>query len=158
MLLRRLSMAAKASKPIFQEHLPLETIVEKLNCGELFKSSLRIHQKHHSIAFLANPVKSEKDILVEGSNQNRAFNGDLVAFEILPREKWKLNRSELMTHLIGDSSKGSDLPVMGQDEITSNGKSYNAGNVEDKFLQKTAKVVGIIEKIHPRKAMGYGKV
>ncbi|XP_063675436.1 DIS3-like exonuclease 2 [Bolinopsis microptera] len=158
MILRRLSMAARALKPIYQEHLPLETIVEKLNFGELFKSTLRIHQKHHSIAFLSNPVKSEKDFLVEGNNQNRAFNGDLVAFEILPRENWKLNKSELMTNLIGNSSKDTDLPVMGQDEISFQGKSYNALNVEDKFLQKTAKIVGIIEKIHPRKAMGYAKV
>ena len=150
-------MAARASKQIYQEHLPLETIVERLNSGELFKSTLRINQKRHTIAFLANPVKNEKDLLVEGSDQNRAFNGDLVAFKILPRDKWKLNRSELLTSLIANSSKEVDLPVMDQNEISFQGKIYNVRNVEDKYLQKTAAVVGIIEKIHPRKAMGYAK-
>ena len=151
-------MAARGPKSIYQEHLPLETIVEKLNNGDLLKSTLRIHQKHHGIAFLANPVKSERDILVEGNNQNRAFNGDLVAFEILPKENWKLNKSELLTSLIGNSTKEADLPIMGQNEIKFQGKTYDATNVEEKYLQKTAKVVGIIEKVHPRKAMGYGKV
>ncbi|KAL5265298.1 hypothetical protein ACHWQZ_G006138 [Mnemiopsis leidyi] len=158
MLLCRFLMAARGPKSIYQEHLPLETIVEKLNNGDLLKSTLRIHQKHHDIAFLANPVKSERDILVEGNNQNRAFNGDLVAFEILPKENWKLNKSELLTSLIGNSTKEADLPIMGQNEIKFQGKTYDATNVEEKYLQKTAKVVGIIEKVHPRKAMGYGKV
>ena len=150
-------MAASKNKAIYEEYLPLETIVEKLNSGDLHKSILRINQKRHTIAFLSNPTKSGKDIFVEDTHQNRALNGDLVAFQILPKEKWKLNKPELISDLIGLNAN-SKLPVIGDNEVQFEGKIYNARNVEEKFLQKTAKVVGIIEKIHPRKAMGYAKV
>ena len=158
MIIRRFAAMYKTLKPIYEEHIPLETIVENLNSGILQKSTIRINQKMHSLAFLSNPNKNEKDLVVEGVNQNRSFNGDLVAYKILPKEKWKLNKAELVTYLIGSGGSGSEYPVLGSDNVTFQGKVYTSENVEEKYLQKSAKVVGIIEQIHPRKAMGYAKV
>ena len=157
-LIRQLSnMAKNKVKAIYEEHLPLEVIVEQLNSGLLQKSTLRINQKAHLISFLSNPNKNEKDIVVEGVYQNRAFSGDLVAYQILPKEKWKLNKADLVADLISPSNGVSEYPVVGSNDVTFCGKIYNSENVEEKYLQKSAKVVGIIEKVHPRKAMGYAK-
>ena len=149
-------MAKKQAKRIYEPYLELEEMVDGINRGNFIQSTIRINQKNYNIAFIANPEKGQKDILVEKHHKNRALNGDIVVAKLLDREHWKLNKSELTSSLMGSGTES--MPVIGENSVTYDNKEYNVDNVEEKFLQKTATIVGILEKKHPRKAMGYAKV
>ena len=149
-------MAKKQAKRIYEPYLELDEIVDGINRGNFIQSTIRINQKNHNIAFIANPEKGQKDILVEKHHKNRALNGDIVVAKLLEREHWKLNKGELTSSLMGSGTES--MPVIGENSVTYDNKEYNVDNVEEKFLQKTATIVGILEKKHPRKAMGYAKV
>ena len=86
--------------------------------------------------------------------KNRALNGDLVAYEILPKDQWKLRKTDLALSLVG-GDKSSEVPVQMSNEVKYRGVIHTVHTVDEQFLQRTAKVVGILEKVHTRKAMGY---
>eukprot|EP00116_Pleurobrachia_bachei_P002052 sb/3462314/ len=144
------------SKVIYEDYRPLEELVRGLNNGSLSRSTLRINQKNHVISFVTGDSASDKDILIEGTFKNRALNGDQVAYEILPKDQWKLRKTDLALSLVGGDKSG-EVPVQMSNEVKYRGVIHTVHTVEEQFLQRTAKVVGILEKVHTRKAMGYAK-
>ena len=148
-------------KVIFENHLSLQELVQRFNDGTVHKGSIRINAKNYHYAFASNPLgaKAAKDVVFENtSSRNRALQNDIIGFEILPRAQWKVDKQALAEFLILTNPKAKDKPVQTEAGVEFMGQSYNVNNVEERFLQTTAKVVGIFEKKHPRKAMGYAKV
>lgn len=73
----------------FEPYISLEECSEKLEHGELVKSSIRINPRAYTESF-ANDPAGLRDINISGmENRNRAMNGDIVAVEIFPEDQWK---------------------------------------------------------------------
>ena len=76
----------------FDPYISHEEYLERLSDGDLITNNIRINPRNFRLAYLTNPLhESEaRDIVIEGVEaRNRAFPGDEVAVQILPREEWR---------------------------------------------------------------------
>ena len=160
-------------KKIFEEFWSKEKVSDSLKRGEVYKGNLRISTKNYEMAWVSLPG-FKRDIVILGmAPRNRALDGDIVALEILKKENWKIMHNEMkynedmvedtaekLTRLQltseeeenGDEEKGGGT-LPGSPKSPS--KNIDINEVPDQYLQRTAKVVYIIEKKHPRIACGY---
>ncbi|KAM9720259.1 DIS3-like exonuclease 2 [Menidia menidia] len=170
-----------SKKQVFEPYMTFEEVSHGLKRGELLQGQLRINPKKYHEAFVPSPDDS-RDIFLDGIvARNRALNGDVVVVKVLPQEQWKVVRSD--TDCESDTQtdharktaprktnpSGSEDQVSDQDELVSNSRNTaladTVGQLEDPstprsnggILQKTAKVVYIVEKKHSRAATGFLK-
>ena len=160
-------------KKIFEEYWSKEKISDALKQGEVYKGSLRISAKNYEMAWVSLPG-FKRDIVILGMvPRNRALDGDIVALEILEKENWKIMHNEMKYNedMVEDTAeKLTRLQVTSEEEENdgeekgggtvpgspkSPSKKIDINEVPDQYLQRTAKVVYIIEKKHPRIACGY---
>ncbi|XP_072219134.1 DIS3-like exonuclease 2 isoform X1 [Leuresthes tenuis] len=179
-----------SKKQVFEPYMTSEEVSHGLKRGELLQGQLRINPKKYHEAFIPSPDDA-RDIFLDGIvARNRALNGDIVVVQILPREQWKVVRSD--TDCEGASESDTQMERVAQtaqkktngaprrgvaaedqrnDQDEPGGKYVNtslAGAVEHledpstprssgEILQKTAKVVFIVEKKHSRAVTGFLK-
>ncbi|GAB9467327.1 Dis3-like exonuclease 2 [Globisporangium polare] len=75
--------------PVYVEYAEHETVLEGLENGTYFQGRLRVNSRYRMDGYVTVDGIS-MDILVKGmEDRNRAFDGDLVAIELLPDEEWK---------------------------------------------------------------------
>ncbi|XP_068945394.1 DIS3-like exonuclease 2 isoform X2 [Petaurus breviceps papuanus] len=198
---------------IFEAYMSKENVSAGLKRGILIQGVLRINPKKYHEAFIPSP-DGTRDIFIDGVvARNRALNGDVVAVELLPKDRWKVIKTE-------DSDKGADavsesevseelletppaqlwrrrtghspeviLETQLNDSETEDGQEHGPGvpadgarergneNADaqsapqgnlpklqdprlcpDSLLQRSAKVVYILEKKHSRAATGFLKL
>uniref|UniRef100_A0A8C7Y816 DIS3-like exonuclease 2 n=1 Tax=Oryzias sinensis TaxID=183150 RepID=A0A8C7Y816_9TELE len=130
-------------KQVFEPYMTVEDVSHGLKRGELIQGQLRINPKKYHEAFIPSPY-DKWDIFLEGVEaRNRALNGDIVVVELLPQEQWKVITYD---HLSQNSKS------LKYERQWSEGSSTPQTN--EKTLQKTAKVVYIVEKKHSRAVTG----
>ncbi|XP_038134792.1 DIS3-like exonuclease 2 isoform X1 [Cyprinodon tularosa] len=170
----------RAKKHVFESYMSFEEVSHGLKRGELYQGPIRINPKNYNEAFIPSPDNTH-DIFLDGVvARNRALNGDIVVVQILPREQWKVVRSD--TDCDGTSESDTQAEHMQQ---TGHGPTTNptvedqssdpeelirkadrGKHVEDpstsrpntEILQRTAKVVYITEKKHSRAVTGHLKL
>ena len=157
-------------RPLYEAYWPLEKVSAALKRQELVKGVLRISPRNYELAWVTVPGL-KRDVVLEGMlRRNRALNGDIVALEILPKQKWRIMKDELDYNGItldinyieetiggldslslspGNESQSPSTPASGHID-----KHINVDQVPEEFLQRTGKVVYIIEKKHSRVASG----
>ncbi|KAE8291272.1 DIS3-like exonuclease 2 [Larimichthys crocea] len=172
-----------SKKQVFESYMTFEEVSHGLKRGELIQGQLRINPKKYHEAFIPSPDDT-RDIFLDGIvARNRALNGDIVVVEILPREQWKVVKSD--TDCEGASESENTVQTVlkktahtprpdvnvedqssDQDEVISKSTLADTGEpLEDpstprpngEILQKTAKVVYIVEKKHSRAVTGFLK-
>ncbi|XP_053567888.1 DIS3-like exonuclease 2 [Bombina bombina] len=196
-------------RSIFETYMLKEDVAAELKRGQLIQGSLRINPKKFHEAFLPSP-DGLRDIFIDGVvSRNRALNGDVVVVKLLPREQWKVIKSDASDSdgvavrcqpqqspslQCGNDEAGSpDVIIEAQyDSGTEEGNASSLADcvqnrnltssskvstepdkttgvekkvsnitdprlLPDSCLQKTAKVVYIIEKKHSRAATGFIK-
>ncbi|KAL4608149.1 DIS3-like exonuclease 2 isoform X1 [Arapaima gigas] len=179
-------------KQVFEAYMSSEEVSAGLKRGELVQGPLRINPKKYHEAFIPSP-DGLRDIFLDGvAARNRALNGDVVVVKILPRDQWKVMKSDTDGEGSSEQESGTDRAGApagskvdgpspdviveaqysdGEEEqadtlatrvekmnIGASGSVCNCGQPEtvaDKFLQRTAKVVYIVEKKHSRAATGF---
>ncbi|KAJ8274659.1 hypothetical protein COCON_G00092840 [Conger conger] len=196
-------------KPVFEAYMCTEDVSAGLKRRELVQGQLRINPKKYHEAFIPAP-DGMRDIFLDGIvARNRALNGDVVVVKILPREQWKVVKSDTD----GEGASEPETPRSGQKagqpsspdvivegqytdvaedqpdgaaaqcrdttealerlklnttgshcQSNSEGSnkdiacgSTNPCTVSEKCLQRTAKVVYIVEPKHSRAATGFLK-
>ncbi|KAM3605193.1 uncharacterized protein V6R79_022077 [Siganus canaliculatus] len=179
-------------KQVFESYMTLEDVSHGIKRGELIQGQLRINPKKYHEAFIPSPDDA-RDIFLEGIvARNRALNGDIVVVQILPRDQWKVMRSDTDCEGLSESEtqikenkvktgKKNAAGVPKPDDVVDE-QSTNKDEVIPKvqnisltkttgeplqdtsiqgsngeILQKTAKVVYIVEKKHSRAATGFLK-
>ncbi|KAK2822031.1 hypothetical protein Q5P01_022096 [Channa striata] len=175
-----------SKKPVFESYMTLEEVSHGLKRGELIQGQLRINPKKYLEAFIPSPDDS-RDIFLDGIvARNRALNGDIVVVRVLPRDQWKVVRSDTDCENTSESENQrepightalkntectlrSDVVVedqcSDQDELQKTTPPHTGRLPEDtstprvngEVLQKTAKVVYIVEKKHSRAVTGFLK-
>ncbi|XP_059200802.1 DIS3-like exonuclease 2 [Centropristis striata] len=173
-----------SKKQVFESYMTLEEVSHGLKRGELIQGQLRINPKKYHEAFVPSPDDT-RDIFLDGIvARNRALNADIVVVQILPREQWKVVRSDTdcdgasesetqKENMVQRAQKRPDVIVedrgSDQDDIIRKVQSTTLTDtgepLEDpstprpngEILQKTAKVVYIVEKKHSRAVTGFLK-
>ncbi|KAM9844322.1 DIS3-like exonuclease 2 isoform 1-T2 [Aulostomus maculatus] len=83
-----------SKKQVFESYMTSEEVSHGLKRGELIQGQLRINPKKYHEAFIPSP-DDRRDIFLDGIvARNRALNGDIVVVQVLPREQWKVLRSD----------------------------------------------------------------
>uniref|UniRef100_A0A3Q2QXN8 DIS3-like exonuclease 2 n=1 Tax=Fundulus heteroclitus TaxID=8078 RepID=A0A3Q2QXN8_FUNHE len=179
----------RARKQVFESYMSLEEVSHGLKRGELYQGQLRINPKNYTEAFVPSPDDT-RDIFLDGVvARNRALNGDIVVVEILPRDQWKVVRSDTDCDSTSESDTQTKHVAPTAQNSTRHAPTPNAA-AEDQssdpeelvrphdvsfpatgerqedpsttrasaeILQKTAKVVYIVERKHSRAVMGHLK-
>ncbi|XP_035861053.1 DIS3-like exonuclease 2 isoform X2 [Sander lucioperca] len=176
-----------SKKQVFESYMAFEEVSHGLKRGELIQGQIRINPKKYHEAFVPSPDDT-RDIFLDGIvARNRALNGDIVVVQILPREQWKVVRSDtdcdgtsesesLKENIVQKKTARTPRPDVtvedqcsDQDELIRKVQNTTLTDtvepLEDpstprpngEILQKTAKVVYIVEKKHSRAVTGFLK-
>ncbi|XP_068165928.1 DIS3-like exonuclease 2 [Antennarius striatus] len=164
-------------KPVFESYMSPQEVSQRLKRGELLQGQLRINPKKYHEAYISPPDDSW-DIFLDGvAARNRALNGDVVAVQLLPRAQWKVVRadpegegsseSDVQKEALACSDVGGVSRALEGTSLTATGEPLEgppAPSSEEgppapsgERLQRTAKVVYIVERKHSRAAVGFLK-
>uniref|UniRef100_A0AAX7TLQ7 DIS3-like exonuclease 2 n=1 Tax=Astatotilapia calliptera TaxID=8154 RepID=A0AAX7TLQ7_ASTCA len=158
-----------SKKQVFDAYMTSEEVSHGLKRGELIQGQLRINPKKYNEAFIPSPDDT-RDIFLDGIvARNRALNGDIVVVQVLPREQWKVVRSD--TDCEGASE--SDTPTVQTAAKKTKSTPSSAVSVEEQCSDRDEQnnkyqnisgsintlvtVVYIVEKKHSRAATGFLK-
>ncbi|XP_078402118.1 exosome complex exonuclease RRP44 [Cetorhinus maximus] len=81
----------ESARLIFTEHLPLSRIHQGIKSNRYFQGTFRANRDNYleATVWIHGEEGKSKEILVQGlRNLNRAIHEDVVAVELLPKEKW----------------------------------------------------------------------
>lgn len=128
-------------KVIYTEHKPMSEITAGLHSRIYHQGKLRVNRYNPFEAYVGSESIGDEIIIYGRSNMNRAFDGDIVAVELLPQEQWQEEKSLLLAdeedepeedvHLVPGSA--DDAPrvanLEGSDGTTNSAASRPAGRV-----------------------------
>ncbi|CAA3018426.1 exosome complex exonuclease RRP44 homolog A, partial [Olea europaea subsp. europaea] len=80
-------------KVIYPEHKPMSEITAGLHRGIYHQGKLRVNRFNPFEAYVGSESIGEEIIICGRANMNRAFDGDVVAVELLPQEQWQEEKS-----------------------------------------------------------------
>ncbi|KAI5066926.1 hypothetical protein GOP47_0017454 [Adiantum capillus-veneris] len=76
-------------KVIYPEHRPMSEITSGLQRRIFYQGKLRVN-RYNTLEAYVNSESIDEEIIIYGRiNMNRAFDGDVVAVELLPEDQWK---------------------------------------------------------------------
>ncbi|CUM63336.1 uncharacterized protein PRCAT00000908001 [Priceomyces carsonii] len=142
----------------YPEYFSDARIMGGIKGGTMYQGILNVSTYNILEASVATPAFKKPLLIIGSKNLNRAFNGDSVIVELLPKEKWR----EPSTTIMDESSIGANDIT---DEVSEDEGEQIGGIISDKErrmlaqealkatdekvqkrLQPTAKVVGIIRR------------
>ncbi|KAL5984268.1 Exosome complex exonuclease RRP44 A [Asimina triloba] len=80
-------------KVIYSEHKPMSEITSGLHRGIYHQGKLRVNRYNPFEAYVGSESIGDEIIIHGRNNMNRAFDGDIVAVELLPQEQWTEGKS-----------------------------------------------------------------
>ncbi|ONL93256.1 Exosome complex exonuclease RRP44 homolog A [Zea mays] len=80
-------------KVIYNEHKPMSEITSGLRCGIYHQGKLRVNRYNPFEAYVGSESIGDEIVIRGRSNMNRAFDGDIVAVELLPQDQWHESKS-----------------------------------------------------------------
>ncbi|KOM40668.1 hypothetical protein LR48_Vigan04g086600 [Vigna angularis] len=75
-------------KVIYSEHKPMSEITSGLHRGIYHQGKLRVNRYNPFEAYVGRESIGDEIVIYGRSNMNRAFDGDIVAAELLPQDQW----------------------------------------------------------------------
>lgn len=134
-------------KVIYTEHKPMSEITSGLHRGIYHQGKLRVNRYNPFEAYVGSESIGEEIIIRGRSNMNRAFDGDIVAVELLPKDQWHEGESinpaeeedeEEDVHLVPGSA--DDAP-RNTDPVAA-----ASGSLNPVSSRTSGRVVGIIKR------------
>ncbi|KAL3845034.1 hypothetical protein ACJIZ3_002437 [Penstemon smallii] len=135
-------------KTIYPEHKPMSEITSGLHRGIYHQGKLRVNRYNPFEAYVGSESIGDEIVVYGRSNMNRAFDGDIVAVELLPQEQWQEEKSLVIAN--DEDEEGDDVhlaPSSADDapRVT----NLNQVSTEDKNAmpaRPSGRVVGIIKR------------
>ncbi|GAB2279377.1 Exosome complex exonuclease RRP44 A [Dionaea muscipula] len=141
-------MRPSKRKIIFSEHKPMSEITSGLHRGIYHQGKLRVNRYNPLEAYVGSESIGDEIILYGRANMNRAFDGDIVAVELLPQDQWheekalliadEEDQEEEVVHLVPNSA--DDAPRNTSVVQISDGDTTTAPG------RPSGRVVGIIKR------------
>ncbi|GAU42819.1 hypothetical protein TSUD_185770 [Trifolium subterraneum] len=95
-------------KVIYSEHKPMSEITSGLHRGVYHQGKLRVNRYNPFEAYVGSESIGDEIIIYGRSNMNRAFDGDIVAVELLPQDQWQGEKS---LSIAGEEDEDEDEEV-----------------------------------------------
>lgn len=117
-------------KKIYDEHKAINDILAGLKSGIYHQGSLRVSRFNPFEGWVGSESIGS-DILISGRvDMNRALDGDIVAVELLPMDKWKGPSSKLPSSSSRQAANGEDRREDGGEEEGEGGAEDDEGGAE----------------------------
>ena len=145
--------SSAGSSAMFAEHLDANAIKDGLAGGRLIKGGVRTSLYNPFEAHVTNEATGESVLLSGRSAMNRAFDGDVVAIEVLPESEWIRPGSKIVTEIAEEDKAETPKEEDGSLE-TGGGLAPETAEETDVTVTAakaagvvpTGKVVGIIRR------------
>ncbi|VDK44606.1 unnamed protein product [Cylicostephanus goldi] len=140
------SMAAYDSssaggKIIFENYLSHDEITEGIARGVIKKGTFAVSRENYREAYVMVDSSTMTSWFIQGTNCNRAIDGDIVAVQLLPEDEWTLPEKKVCLRDVEDMElKSSDYEAEESDEDVPKVKRAKIAPLP------TAKVVGIMKR------------
>lgn len=129
-----------SKKVLFPEHLPLSKIQAGIKAGTFLQGTYRASRDNYleGTVFVHGDGEESAEVLLQGlTNLNRAVHQDVVAVQLLSRDKWVAPSSVVL------QDEGSAKDDAGEEEDEDKALKASAADAAKK---PTGKVVGIIKR------------
>lgn len=135
---------ASREKVAYKPHLSAVEMETGLQSGALFMGKLMLDRDFWSQGTVSCPQYGR--VLIPGmKNMNRAFDGDLVAFKVLPRDQWLTMKAELAPNEAEEDKKNYSTDENGQ-QVATNAAGVPVPLSEVGFEAASDLADGILEK------------
>ncbi|KAL3525159.1 hypothetical protein ACH5RR_013531 [Cinchona calisaya] len=134
-------------KVIYTEHKPMSEITSGLLRGIYHQGKLRVNRYNPFEAYVGSESIGDEIIIYGRVNMNRAFDGDVVAVEILPQDQWQDGTSIAIANE-EDEEEDVHLPPSSADDAprATNLVQGSAGVSSSVPSRPSGRVVGIIKR------------
>ncbi|XP_010548201.1 PREDICTED: exosome complex exonuclease RRP44 homolog A [Tarenaya hassleriana] len=135
-------------KVVYPEHKPMSEITAGLHRGIYHQGKLRVNRFNPFEAYVGSESIGEEIIIYGRSNMNRAFDSDIVAVELLPRDQWQ---EEKALSIVDEDEEEDDnvhlVPNSADDAPrTSNLAQGTSGDKSTVPARPSGRVIGIIRR------------
>ncbi|PIN02756.1 Exosomal 3'-5' exoribonuclease complex, subunit Rrp44/Dis3 [Handroanthus impetiginosus] len=136
-------------KIIYPEHKPMSEITSGLHRGIYHQGKLRVNRYNPFEAYVGSESIGDEISVYGRTNMNRAFDGDIVAVELLPQDQWKQEKSLAMANDAEDEEEDDvHLAPSSADDApkVTNLSQVSDGDVIALPACPSGRVVGIIKR------------
>ncbi|KAL5210313.1 hypothetical protein ABZP36_005936 [Zizania latifolia] len=136
-------------KVIYSEHKPMSEITSGLRCGIYHQGKLRVNRYNPFEAYVGSESIGDEIVIHRRSNMNRAFDGDIVAVELLPQDQWHESKSFIADDDEDDAEEDVHLAPNSADDAPRNTnpiQSTAASSAAAVSSRPIGRVVGIIKR------------
>ncbi|XP_010270516.1 PREDICTED: exosome complex exonuclease RRP44 homolog A [Nelumbo nucifera] len=135
-------------KVIYSEHKPMSEITSGLHRGIYHQGKLRVNRYNPFEAYVGSESIGDEIIIYGRGNMNRAFDGDIVAVELLPRDQWQEGKSLSIADDEDEEEEDVHLVPSSADDAPRNANvvQSSAGDVNPISCRPCGRVVGVIKR------------
>lgn len=134
-------------KILYSEHKPMSEITSGLHRGIYHQGKLRVNRYNPFEAYVGSESIGDEIIIYGRTNMNRAFDGDVVAVELLSRDQWHEEKSLIIADEEDEEEDVHLVPGSADDapRTTSVVEGPN-GDSNSSSPRAAGRVVGIIKR------------
>ncbi|KAM7260331.1 hypothetical protein ACFE04_016072 [Oxalis oulophora] len=132
-------------KVVYPEHKPMSEITSGLHRGIYHQGKLRVNRYNPFEAYVGSESIGDEIIIYGRDNMNRAFDGDIVAVELLPEDQWHHEKSLSIADDGDEEEDGVHLVPNSADDAPRTTALEN-GNSNLVSSRPSGRVVGIIKR------------
>ncbi|KAA3459095.1 exosome complex exonuclease RRP44-like protein A [Gossypium australe] len=133
---------------VYQEHKPMSEITSGLHRGIYHQGKLRVNRYSPFQAYVGSESIGDEIIIYGRENMNRAFDGDIVAVELLPQDQWHEEKNLSIADEEDEEEDDVHLAPSSADDAprTTNLVSDSATDMNSTPSRPSGRVVGIIKR------------
>ncbi|KAL8034826.1 hypothetical protein ABFX02_12G056000 [Erythranthe guttata] len=131
-------------KTIYPEHKPMSEITSGLHRGIYHQGKLRVNRYNPFEAYVGSESIGDEIIVYGRTNMNRAFDGDIVAVELLPQDRWQEEKSLAIANDEDEEEDDVHLAPSSADDAPRVPSS--AGDKNAMPTRPSGRVIGIIKR------------
>ncbi|KAJ4839032.1 Exosome complex exonuclease RRP44 A [Turnera subulata] len=133
-------------KIVYPEHKPMSEITSGLTRGIYHQGKLRVNRYNPFEAYVGSESIGDEIVIYGRGNMNRAFDGDIVAVELLPQDQWHDDKSLTLADEEDDDEDVRLAPSSADDAPRTTNPVSNSCNTNAVPSRPSGRVVGIIKR------------
>ncbi|KAJ3689747.1 hypothetical protein LUZ61_018911 [Rhynchospora tenuis] len=134
-------------KTIYSEHKPMSEITSGLLHGIYHQGKLRVNRYNPFEAYVGSESIGDEIVIHGRTNMNRAFDGDIVAVELLPQDQWNTGKSLIVADDEDEEDEDVHLVPNSADDAPRNTNSTKPTSSDAPGPSRpTGRVIGIIKR------------
>lgn len=135
-------------KIIYPEHKPMSEITSGLHRGIYHQGKLRVNRYNPFEAYVGSESIGDEIIIYGRSNMNRAFDGDIVAVELLPMDQWHEEKALSIADAEDEEEEDVHLVPGSADDAprTTSQVQGSSGEITPASSRPSGRVIGVIKR------------